>query len=712
MKLKLIYICFLLCWLGSVQVARSQGHVFNSLLISHKEKADQWFQQKSYFQALQLYKKVKPKDLNDSINLKIARCYYQLDQLDSAETYFDKIVDTELVNPEIRKQYAEILLSNGKKEEALQQFLYHYGQHPSSLVAAKIKAIETYETFYELSDNYLVKPIKANSHYSEISLTYFQQDLFMLSNRYQDQLVKRIDTRNESPLPHWYIYNHKTIDFQAWNDLNTEDFKGDIAFFDQDQKVIFSAAEKTGTNQFGHYKLYYGERQAKKWSKPVKISLVANGYSAIQPTLSTDGQVLIFASDQPGGAGGMDLYKSEFINGSWTSPQNLGSRINTPGDEITPFLDEHGVLYFASNGLPGMGGLDIYRIKLRQQLQAENMGAPINSARNDFGLIYQNDQHTGFFTSNRKYSDDVFFFENLQEKITGDSVVVTDLKSRKKIPFKLEKDLLTFPAVKGTEYVVQVSKNGVKSQYQVTNEHHQKDSLSLNLTGISRKEEIIIQGNVYDMKSGERLSRVKVNVTSFSGPDQELISDQQGNFHFRIDQGEVFLLMAHHDQKSGFLEGLADEEIGQLKLGLSGKDVAKNHFKAFVLDQKTGQPLKDLDASLLNISTGQIIRINSFPLINIAANPDHQFELILKKPGYHEQKIALNNEDLIGNSIQKIKMKQFVHHLNLEGYIYDSLTGMPLPQAEISVTSLASPDQKVQSNEQGHFHFTGVAGDV
>ena len=140
------------------------------------------------------------------------------------------------------------------------------------------------------------------------------------------------------------------------------------------------------------------------------------------PSLTKDGKTLYFASDKPGGYGGVDLYVSNReIGGTWGTPVNLGPKINTSGDDMFPYIADDGTLYFASNGHTGLGGLDVYSTtsiktgnKLTTWTEPENLGYPINTNSDDFGYIINKDNKNGYFVSNRaggKGDDDIYSFQ-------------------------------------------------------------------------------------------------------------------------------------------------------------------------------------------------------------------------------------------------------------------------------------------------------------
>lgn len=159
-----------------------------------------------------------------------------------------------------------------------------------------------------------------------------------------------------------------------------------------------------------------------KWSKGVEIGLTGVGQSAAHPSISVDGNTLYFSSNMPGGFGGNDLYKVERTNsaGEWSKPVNLGPKINTEGNELFPFIHENGNLYFASDGHLGLGGLDVFTVRLNSPTTSVvNLGYGVNSNQDDFGFFLKEDKRSGFFSSNRdrgKGADDIYQFEIIPEE--------------------------------------------------------------------------------------------------------------------------------------------------------------------------------------------------------------------------------------------------------------------------------------------------------
>ncbi|TAF78535.1 MAG: flagellar motor protein MotB, partial [Runella slithyformis] len=197
----------------------------------------------------------------------------------------------------------------------------------------------------------------------------------------------------------------------AGKSLNSKYHEGPVTFFKDGKKILFTrnnfnngkyAQSKDGINKL---KLYSAELAGNDWKNIEELPFNSNEYSTGHPSLSKDEKLLYFVSDMPGGMGGTDIYVVKYEGGKWATPLNLGPAVNTKGNEMFPFVDDKGDLYFASDGLPGLGDLDVFYVKLIDGMipkKTKNLGAPINSSKDDFGLITDAERKNGFFSSNRR----------------------------------------------------------------------------------------------------------------------------------------------------------------------------------------------------------------------------------------------------------------------------------------------------------------------
>ena len=222
--------------------------------------------------------------------------------------------------------------------------------------------------------------------------------------------------------------------------VNTKDNEGLTAVSRSGEMLVFTRCIVEKKKQMRN-QLWYTSKKGNIWGDPIKVEFCQDSVDYAAPALSADGQTMIFSSDLPGGQGDKDLWMTKFDekDKKWGTPTNLGSTINTPEKEVFPFLRDDGVLYFSSNGHLGMGGWDIFRADKKGEnawTNVTNMQYPVNSANDDFGIIFEGKQERGYLSSNRegtKGSDDIWSFVLPPLLFTIDGIV-TDCKFKEVIP--------------------------------------------------------------------------------------------------------------------------------------------------------------------------------------------------------------------------------------------------------------------------------------
>lgn len=242
---------------------------------------------------------------------------------------------------------------------------------------------------------------------------------------------------------HAHIYKErKEIDEEAQAQpfsaaLNTKFHDGPATFNKGQDMIIFTrnnynkgSKGKDDTN-VNRLKLFIGSKDEKgNWGDIQEFPFNSDEYSVGHPALSDDGTVLYFASDMPGGYGGSDIYKSLYNDGKWGKPVNLGKTINTAGNELFPYIDKANVLYFSSNGHPGLGGLDLFKFEKEKLI---HLNYPISSKKDDFGIVVWDNGRKGYISSNRAFGghdDDIYMF-------TATKVIKLEGKVFDKITHKL-----------------------------------------------------------------------------------------------------------------------------------------------------------------------------------------------------------------------------------------------------------------------------------
>jgi len=201
--------------------------------------------------------------------------------------------------------------------------------------------------------------------------------------------------------------------------LNSQTHEGPLSFNAKDDRVYFSRSNKVRKHeQTSYMKIYEAEQGKVDWENIQPMPFNRGDFSCMHPSISPTGDRLFFASDMPGGFGGMDLYVVEWLGTKWSRPMNLGPKINTSGQEAFPFIHDSGVLFFASDGHPSLGGFDVFLMNLGDPSeQIINLGLPFNSSEDDTGFILDQNGKNGYFSSNRAGGigkDDIYSFQALE----------------------------------------------------------------------------------------------------------------------------------------------------------------------------------------------------------------------------------------------------------------------------------------------------------
>ncbi|MFY0653131.1 MAG: PD40 domain-containing protein [Cyclobacteriaceae bacterium] len=390
---------------------------------SSAKKAEKSFINGEYNSAIEIYKKaVKPDDPES--NFKLAEAYRRSNRLDEAEPFYYASLNAGIQEESANYYYAASLKANHKMDEAkkaLEAYL-NKGQDEKVIKMAQkeLSNIEEHKSVKEKVNYFRVKNLEAiNTPSAEYSPIYNNGFLYFTSNRNGGKIYKTTGT------PFTDIYKVKTkgakVDLatlaplpEVINDPNINE--GSITMSKDGSSVIYAKGNNGKYSGTDEVDLYFTRVRNGRWSRPRIINISRRDSWDSSPALTPDGRTLYFASNRPGGFGGVDIYSARLNRrGRWVDVRNLGEKVNTPGNEMFPFVAPDGQLYFSSDGHPGMGGLDIL-IAHREKgtLTVENPGEPINSRKDDFGLYLFNETR-GFFTSNRKGGkgdDDIYTFVN------------------------------------------------------------------------------------------------------------------------------------------------------------------------------------------------------------------------------------------------------------------------------------------------------------
>lgn len=389
---------------------------------------------------------------------KTAESYRQIENFKAANEWYDRaiLLKYQQTEPQVLLYNADMLRIMGEFKKATENYAAYKALVPDDARAdVGLASCEKYQEFKENRTRHVVTNIeKLNLDGFEMAPMFVDKKETVVAfsssrssatgtdtdprtcEKYMDIYVSALDKKGNWTEP-------KLIDAEG---VNTEDNEGTVCIDARGKTMFFTRCPHVKKQNLG-CDIWMSEAKGKGWGEPHKLNLKSHDTVSVgHPCSSDDGKYLIFASDMdgPGAMGGRDLWWTKYDkrSDSWTTPVNMGPEINTAGDELFPTFADNGDLFFASNGWPGMGGLDIFRAKkIGEEYKWENpqnLGSPINSESNDYALVESNPRK-GYFTSERKGSKgnngkpDLYQYE-LPPNVFDLKVVVADLsdKSRSK----------------------------------------------------------------------------------------------------------------------------------------------------------------------------------------------------------------------------------------------------------------------------------------
>lgn len=387
-----------------------------------------------------LQKAVKKKNKNTKreATLLLADCYRRQNDFVNAKDWYAKVIKLGNIEPANYYYYAQTLRTSSDYPEAKRMFLLYDSvapkDHRGRIFAAYCDSAMAWR---DKATSVEIKNAKTlNSRQSDFGAVLYDNGIMFASDRISSRqegktygwtgnnwlrLFCSVPSHDEDfytgfypPEPGPGVFN------QGWHDGPVSFSKNFTEVFINRTILYKDKGKKDPDNLRTHLlKIFTSSRKEGKWSKPEPFFLNNDDYSVGHPALSQDGQTLCFASDIQGGYGGTDLYICTMEGGKWSQPVNLGPVVNTFGNEMFPFLAENEDLYFASDGLPGYGGLDLFvtRKITGKWSRPENLGSPLNSSYDDFALILARDSASGLFSSNRpggEGSDDIYSFRKIR----------------------------------------------------------------------------------------------------------------------------------------------------------------------------------------------------------------------------------------------------------------------------------------------------------
>ncbi len=397
--------------------------------------ADEQMARGEYYDASRTYRKLynkltkkEERAQRGEIAYKMADCHFKLNQFARASAAYQNASRYGVTDSTLYLKLGQSLAAEGKYQAAVKAFEQYLDYKPGDALAENGLAGAQMAAEKKGGTRYVVKQDKLfNSRRSDFSPMYLdksEDQIYFTSTNEKVTGDHKSEITGMKKGDIWFATKNERGEWKrpepVEGELNTDADEGAVSFSPDGSTMYLSRARREPNSNTG-VEIYTSQRSDAKWSAPVKFEITHDTISSYaHPAVSPDGVWLYFTSDMPGGQGGRDIWRINLKERAG-SLENMGEWINTPGDEMFPYVRSDSVLYFASNGHPGYGGLDIFRAELTKSggWHVTNMGTPVNSSADDFGITFGNGEY-GFFSSNRtdgRGYDHIYSFELPELKI-------------------------------------------------------------------------------------------------------------------------------------------------------------------------------------------------------------------------------------------------------------------------------------------------------
>ncbi len=388
-------------------------------------RAQAAFDAGEYYTAIDLYKDAYnkvDKDQKIAIFFKVGECYRITGDARSAALWYSKAIREDYQDPILFLRYGQVLLVNEEYAEAEVEFKKYrelvpddprgeigfescqaaivWKENPTGYIIENMKVFNSRERDFS--------PAFVNESFSEVYFTSTREEASgneshgATGQSFADMFSTTMDRKGKWSVP---------VPVES---LNSEFEDGTPCISSDFSKLYFTVCKKGKNQQLG-CQIYKSQSDGENWQEAtVVFEQLGDSLSTAHPAISPDENTLYFVSDMPGGLGENDIWKVTLDGGGWGEPVNLGEAINTPGNDLYPYVHPDGTLYFSSDSRVGLGGLDIYKARMDEtgSWMVENMRPPINSPEDDFGIVFEDNMERGFFSSSRKGkgNDEIFSF--------------------------------------------------------------------------------------------------------------------------------------------------------------------------------------------------------------------------------------------------------------------------------------------------------------
>ncbi|MFS4494103.1 OmpA family protein [Maribacter sp. 2308TA10-17] len=444
-----LLIIFILFLKFAVNAQEDKGASKEERLVT---KANEQYQNYSFSPAIDIYKRILDKGYTSADLLKkLGNSYYfNADYNDAAKTYKRLVVEyPSEITPEYYFRYSQTLKSLGDYDDANTAMSKFIEMTSGDVRAETYKSEKDYlSDIKKNSGRYELTPFKYNSSYSDFAPSFYKQGVIFSSDRDTGNLARYRHTWNSKDFLDLYKVNVDSVSMNTvtkfGDKLNTRLHEstsittadGNTLYFTRNNIVEGKyVKDEEGVIRL---KIFKATLNGGIWADIQELPFNSDSYSVAHPALSKDEKTLYFASDMKGTLGESDIFKVSINDdGTFGTPENLGSNINTEARETFPYVTSEDVLYMSSDGHPGLGGLDVFATKIENNKfdnAIVNVGEPVNSQMDDFTFIFNEETRKGYFASNRadgQGADDIYaLVETIPLKLECEQEITGTVRDR------------------------------------------------------------------------------------------------------------------------------------------------------------------------------------------------------------------------------------------------------------------------------------------
>lgn len=630
---------------------------------------------------------------------KLADAYRMTGNLEDAEDWYRKSIVSGNQNSTCRLNYAKVLQSNGKYQEAKGQFkLYEEVTGEYEVGEKFIASCDLAMQVRDEKGRYQIRPVsELNTKHSDMVSINDRFDIVFATRGSKREIgTGKVSKKGPGDYDLYtaikqgkgFLDKVKRVKGKAnsrkYDDVSAVQMPGsDLVLFTRIGEANNASASASAARKV---KISGARIRGRKWYEIEKMPYnFKDGNANFQPAIHPSGDLIIFASDRPGGYGGVDLYMVQRMGAKWSEPQNLGPDVNTEGDELFPSFNEQGFLFFASDGHVGYGGLDIYTadFKNRKYTNPQNMGTGINSSKDDFGVIWDPKASGGYFTSNRNLEsgDDIYYFNRLpgisgqvfdgmtKEPLAGSIIRLRDVSGNERIVITDGAGRFSEPCKTNTGYQLVADAPGFYTYRDTLWTRNMPQGRDLNVNVYLKAEQMYeLSGRVIDAVTDSSLIGATIKVMS-NGKNvaNHPTTRDSADFEFKLTANEDYTVIF---EQPGYIPRIKNLAIGNIRGVLERETLVPMITGDYVLlhgrvkeadsEGKPGKVLSKTRIGIINNNTNEIVdstmtlRDGSF-WVAVPLDSMSNYSVISAREGYYAHSVDIEADSL--TSGQEIEME-------------------------------------------------------